>query len=91
MQNITLAPRLDLSQAVPLATALQGHADGDLAVDASAVTHLGALGLQVLAAAARTWRAGGHRFIISPRSEAFDEALGLFGVTLADIQSQEAA
>lgn len=91
MTSLSLAPRLDLSQAGPLATALRAQTGGALVLDASGVTHLGALGLQVLLSAAQSWRAAGQSFTISPRSEAFDEALALFGVPLADLQSQEAA
>lgn len=95
MTSLSLAPRLDLSQAGPLATALRAQmraqTGGALVLDASGVTHLGALGLQVLLSAAQSWRAAGQTLTISPRSEAFDEALALFGVPLADLQSQEAA
>jgi chemotaxis protein CheX len=91
MTTLALAPRLDLSYASELAGALRGHKGADLVLDASAVTHLGGLGLQLLAAAAKTWRAQGHSLTIQPRSAAFDEALGTFGVKLADLQSEEAA
>lgn len=91
MPNITLAPRLDLGQAAPLAAALRSHAGSDVVLDASAVTHLGGLTLQVLASAAQTARAAGQGFTITPRSEAFDEALVLFGLTPADLQTGEAA
>ena len=87
MHSIVLARRLDLSQATPLAQALRGASGTDLLLDASAVTHLGGLALQLLASAAQNARDLGCSFIITPRSEAFDEALGLFGMTPADLQT----
>jgi chemotaxis protein CheX len=91
MTSLTLAPRLDLTQVSDMASAIRAHAGADLVLDAGQVTHLGGLGLQLLAASARHWRAGGHTLTISPRSPAFDEALAIFGVSLDDIQSEEAA
>lgn len=91
MTTIALASRLDLSQVTPLATALRGATGTDLVLDASAVTHLGGLALQVLASAAKSARQAGTSLIITPRSEAFDDALAVFGVTPADLQTGEAA
>lgn len=91
MTTLALAARLDLTQVEALAADLRAHAGDDLVLNAAATTHLGALGLQVLSAAAYSWRRAGLRLTITPRSEAFDEALVLFGVTLADLQSEEAA
>ncbi|MDD8024239.1 MAG: STAS domain-containing protein [Paracoccaceae bacterium] len=91
MTVLALAPRLDLSHVAELAEILRGQTGGDLVLDAGAVSHLGGLGLQLLAAAAKTWRAQGHSLTIHPRSAAFDEALDTFGVGLADLQSEEAA
>lgn len=88
MNTLALSPRLDLPAAVPLAQALCAHAGADLRLDAGAVTHLGALGIQVLAAAAIGWRDSGHALCISPRSAAFDDALRVFGLVLADLQTE---
>ncbi|MFD2175514.1 STAS domain-containing protein [Rhodobacter lacus] len=90
MQTIALAARLDLSQATPLATALRQAGGTDLVLDASAVTHLGGLALQVLASAAQGARTAGTSFTITPRSDAFDEALETFGIAPADLQTGEA-
>ena len=91
MTALTLAPRLDLSQVAALTADLRARTGADLVLDAGAVTHLGGLGLQVLLAAAASWRAAGHALSVHPRSEAFDEALTLFGVTPDTLQSPEAA
>lgn len=91
MTALPLPAKLDLAQAATLAKAIRAESGGDLALDASGVTLLGGLGLQILASAAQSWRTSGHRLTISPRSEAFDEALAIFGVDLATLQSEEAA
>jgi chemotaxis protein CheX len=56
-----------------------------LAIDASGVVHLGALGLQVLLAAARDRAAGGLPMRIEAPSAPFLDALAIFGVSLADL------
>ena len=88
MTAFTLAPRLDLASARGLAGALRERAGADLVIDAGAVNHLGALGLQVLASAALSWRAAGHRLRIDPRSEPFDAALTSFGLPLSALESE---
>ncbi|MBD3787929.1 MAG: STAS domain-containing protein [Sphingomonadales bacterium] len=91
MTPLPLPPRLDLSQVGALTNAIRARAGAGLVLDAGEVTHLGGLGLQVLLSAAQSWRAAGQSLSINPRSEAFDEALTLFGVGLDAVQSQEAA
>lgn len=85
---LVLVARLDLSAAKPLHAALLARRGGDLVLDAGGVTHLGALGLQLLLSAARSWRRAGHRLAILPRTPAFDDALRLFGVDLDDLQAE---
>ena len=53
---------------------------GNLELDASGVTHLGGLCLQVLLAAAQSCQADGRGFAISAPSDDFDAALSMFGV-----------
>ena len=91
MSTLALMPRLDLSQVGPLAAELRAHQGADLVIDAGAVTHFGALGLQLLVSAALSWRAAGHTLSITPRSAAFDDALAQLGVALAELQTEEAA
>ena len=91
MTVLPLDPKLDLTKVAALTDTIRSHKGSDLVIDATEVTHLGALGLQVLVSAAKSWRDSGHSLMISPRSEAFDEALGLYGVSLDDLQSTEAA
>ena len=77
---MTLAARLDLTQARPLADEIVAREGGDLTLDAGAVDHLGALSAQVLLAAAQAWARTGHRLTIAPRSAAFDDALAAMGL-----------
>ncbi len=85
---LQLAARLDLGAAKPLHAALLSRCGGDLVLDAGQVTHLGALGLQLLLSAAQSWRQAGHALAITPRTRAFDDALRLYGVPLDDLQTE---
>lgn len=87
MTAIALPAKLDLSTISALATDLRAAQGGALELDASAVTQLGGLGVQLLGSAARTWREAGHSLTIHPRSDSFDEALTIFGVALEDLQA----
>ncbi len=82
--QLTLPSRLDLTAARSLARDIYASA-GDLEVDASQVTHLGGLCLQVLLAAAHSCMADGRRFAIKDASADFDAAISLFGVDFSDI------
>ncbi len=59
-----LPARMDLSVAMQLVGDLR-KLDGDIRIDASGVTHMGALCLQALIAAARKANATGHTFEMS--------------------------
>ena len=77
--TLVLDPVLDLKAAAPLRTALLEHRGQPLNIDASGVQRLGALCLQILLAAHHTWADEAHALTITPRSEAFDESVRLFG------------
>jgi chemotaxis protein CheX len=85
--DLSLAARLDLNAARPLHAALLARRGDDLVIDAGRVQHLGALGLQLLLAAAQGWRQAGFAVSFARRSPEFDDALRLFGVTLDDLQA----
>lgn len=91
MTTLALGPRLDLLHAGHACAEIRACEGRDLVLDAGHVTHLGALGLQILIAAARSWRAAGLSLTIAPRSAAFDDALVLFGLPLAALQSEGVA
>ncbi|WP_041527175.1 STAS domain-containing protein [Paracoccus aminophilus] len=80
MNIVTLASRLDLTEASGLAAALNAHSGQPVTLDAGNVEHLGGLCLQVLLAAARQWRETTCEFAITPRSAPFSDALTIFGV-----------
>ena len=80
-EPISLPAVLDLNAASPLRASLLEHRGEPLCIDASQVSRLGGLCLQVLLSAARTWADDGRNFEITPRSAAFDEALTLFGAS----------
>jgi chemotaxis protein CheX len=78
---ITLPAIMDLGAAKPLALqilAVEGHA---LVLDASSVRRLGALGLQVLLSARRSWAGSKASLKIANPSVAFKEGAELLGAT----------
>ncbi|MFV0409987.1 MAG: lipid asymmetry maintenance protein MlaB [Paracoccus sp. (in: a-proteobacteria)] len=77
--TLILPARLDLTVARPLARDIS-ELSGNVAIDASGVTHLGGLCLQILLAARQYCEASGRSFKIADRSDDFDAALALFGV-----------
>jgi len=85
---LLLEPVLDLKAATPLQSALLGRRGQALEIDASAVERLGGLCLQVLISAHKTWGDDGVPLHVAPRSEAFTEALRLFGATTRLDESQ---
>lgn len=75
---VKLPARLDLSNAMQLVSDLRA-VEGDVKVDASDASHLGALGLQALAAAARKAVANGHTFEMDGTSDRVIEQLKMMG------------
>lgn len=88
MTALPLPARLDLPAARPLAKAILAERGKDLVLDAGAVTNFGGLCLQVLAAAAQSWRDDGHALTLEPRSAEFDAALTVFGLEPENLQSE---
>ena len=78
--TLALDETLDLNAAGPLRTALLARRGTDLAVDASAVQHLGAQCAQVLASAALTWTADGAVLSFAAASESFGQCARLLGL-----------
>lgn len=91
MTVLALPDRIDLGAVSALHAALDPVTTGPTVIDASTVSHLGALGVQLLVSAALSARACGHSMTITPRSDAFDEALIRFGISIDDLQNTEAA
>lgn len=88
MTTVTLAERLDLPQAVPLADSLR-RASGDIDLDAGAVTHLGGLCLQVLLSARQTCHRQGRSLRLLAPSGALLRALADFGLDPDTFPQQE--
>jgi chemotaxis protein CheX len=77
---IELPENLDMPAAAQLVEALLKRTGAPLALDASKVSRLGASCLQVLLAAARTWKVQGHALTLSNASARFLEDLNLLGL-----------
>lgn len=73
---------LDLTAAAPLAQSFLSHRGKALSIDASRVRRVGAQCLQVLLAAASTWKADGARLSLTKPSEEFLEGGRLLGIHL---------
>lgn len=81
MAEMKLADTLDLRAAAPLKAALAELRGQDLTLDASEVSRLGGLCLQVLLAANAAWRAEGRAFHIAGASPAFLEGARLMAAS----------
>jgi len=78
-QTLTLKPVLDLNAASLLKADLTERRGQSIEVDASNVQRLGGLCLQVLLAARRVWEEEGLTMTVKLQSDAFVQALRLFG------------
>lgn len=90
-QCLKLPCRLDLTAARGLKADLLALSGRSLRLDASEVTHLGGLCLQLLLAAATHWRLSGQPLVIEPRSDVFDTALTAFGIDRSILEQRGAA
>jgi chemotaxis protein CheX len=71
---------LDLTAAAPLAQSFLSRRGTELSVDASSVRRVGAQCLQVILAAAMTWKADGLRLSLDKPTEEFLEGTRLLGI-----------
>ena len=77
--GLVLAETLDLNAAGPLAKELLALRNSNVAIDASAVHHLGAQCGQVLASALNTWANDGYALTFVSPSEGFEQGSRLLG------------
>ena len=77
----SLPPKIDLPAAAPLAAELRGRLGADVTLDAAGVTQIGALCTQVIASAAISLAAAGHRLTIVNTSDRVVEQLRHLGFT----------
>ncbi|MBY6152584.1 STAS domain-containing protein [Vannielia litorea] len=89
--SLPLPARLDLPAAAPLREALLGHEGKPLSIDASPCESVGTPGLQVLLAAAKSWREAGVSLSVDGLSEDCAAQLAIFGLSPDDLCSKELA
>lgn len=81
-EPIILVPRLDLTAVQALVASITSRPpDTDIVLDASNVTHLGALCTQAILAAANRSNAAGGSFAVSNVSERVEEQLACMGLS----------
>jgi chemotaxis protein CheX len=88
--TISLQPKLDLRAAGPLREELLAHANDDVVLDAASVSQLGALALQVIRAAARSWAEAGRSLTLVGASTDLADQLSLLGFTPDTVTQWEA-
>ncbi len=88
---LELAPRLDLRALAALQSDILAHRGADLVLDATKVEHLGALALQLIRSAARSWAEDGHVLSFDNASTELADQLALFGFDPASVTRWEPA
>ncbi len=91
VKKLMLKERLDSQAAGDLRGEILAAEGADLTLNASAVTFLGGLCLELLMCARQVWEASGHAFSIEAPSEAFAENLSRFGLTPGALSSGDCA
>lgn len=87
---LRLPARMNYAAADELSEAFEHLRDSPIEVDASDVTHLGAIGLQVLLAARKQWQLDGVSFRLTGASAAFVDSLNLLGVQPETFSQEDA-
>lgn len=82
--RLILPPRLDTDEVERLADALQTRRGAPLTLDLSETRFIGALGLQLLIAAARQWAADGAALVLEGVPDSLRRSAAWMGVDLAD-------
>ena len=85
--RIELLSRLDSGAADALHQALSLGEGQDIELDASNVTMLGGLCLELLLCARQVWKASGKTITVEEYSDAFSEHLARFGITPRDLSA----
>lgn len=88
-KNLSLAAVLDLNEASALHGQLMGLKGSNVVIDASAVERVGALCVQVLMAAAKTWQEDKLSFTFARVSDAFMKTMQLIGVNIDHLLAKE--
>ncbi|MGV1759379.1 chemotaxis protein CheX [Rhizobium sp. AC27/96] len=88
-KTISLAAVLDLNEASTLRGKLMGLRGSNVAIDASGVERIGALCVQVIMAAAKTWDEDKLSFTFSKVSDAFQKTMQVIGVDISHLLAKE--
>ena len=88
-KTISLAAVLDLNEASTLRGKLVGLRGSNVVIDASGVERIGALCVQVIMAAAKTWNEDKLSFTFSKVSDAFQKTMQLIGVNIDHLLAKE--
>ncbi|MDX5330705.1 MAG: STAS domain-containing protein [Caulobacteraceae bacterium] len=88
--EVSLSPVLDLQAAEPLRAELLALRGRPLRVDASQVSRMGGLCLQVLLSARLSWAEDGLPLSVESPSESFLEQLAAFGAPQIDFEPEGA-
>jgi chemotaxis protein CheX len=88
-KKLSLDKVLDLNEANALHGKLMSMRGSDIAVDASSVERAGALCVQVLMSAAKTWEEEKHSFTFSKISDALAKTMQLIGVNYDHLLAKE--
>jgi chemotaxis protein CheX len=87
--TLILEPRLDFKAAAGLADSILTHQGKNLTLDAAHVSHVGAMGLQVLRAAARSWAESDQQITLVNLSDDCADQLSLLGFTPQSVTEWE--
>ena len=87
----SLPPVLDLKAATPLVEKLMSLKGQNIVIDASKVERLGTQCVQILIAAAATWKDDMASFAIAEPSDSFTSGLHVLGLTPQAILEKEVA
>ncbi|UVC09916.1 STAS domain-containing protein [Rhizobium sp. TH2] len=88
-KELSLEKVLDLNEAGNLHGKLMNLRGADVAIDASAVERAGALCIQVLMSAAKTWEEEKLNFTFSKMSDALTKTMQLIGVNYDHLLAKE--
>ncbi len=88
-KTLNLSAIIDLNEASAMRDKFLSLRGSDLSIDASAVERVGALGAQVLMAAAKTWDQDKLAFTFSKASDAFQKTMQLIGVDIHHLLAKE--
>ena len=88
-KKLNLEKILDLNEATNLHGKLMAVRGNNVAIDASGVERAGALCVQVLMAAAKTWEEEKHSFTFSKISDALAKTMQLVGVNYDHLLAKE--